>query len=551
MNIKAVIYARVSSREQEETGYSLPAQEKLLKDYAERQGLDVVKVFSVAESASGAKQRKVFAEMISYLSKNKVPHLLCEKVDRLSRNFKEAIVANDWVEQDASRRIHFVKQNLVIHEKAKSDEKFRWDIEVVLAKKHIANLSEEVKKGQEQKIREGWLPTKPPLGYKTIGDRGHKIHVIDQEKSQLIREMFELYSTGNHSTLSLVVEMHKRGLRNSAGKKVGKSRIYDLLSYPFYYGAIKWNDFVYGGKHEPIISKELFDKVQSILNRKFKNPHFTKHFPVFKSKIKCEECGGTITCETHKGHWYLHCNHYRTCSQKKWVRQEKVEEQLLPLFDKVTPKNPRVLEWLEKALKESHNVEVSAHTEQREEINRLIKIADQRIEKAYLDKLDGKMDAVVCEKVITDSTKEKEELLGSIKRLHQGRTAYYEAGYAIHELASNAQKIYQSPKATTEDKRLLLSHVFSGLSLQGEVIKPNYTLAFEFLTKWVPKLNKTLVPMQKTAETVVSSGLLHSSLKNTSLELSEVQNDFRTSGKPLVKPRHSDSDTASRLLLRG
>src|SRR3989344_5307000 len=124
MNTKAVIYARVSSREQEETGYSLPAQEKLLRDYAERQGLDIVKVFSVAESASGIKQRKVFAEMIDYLSKNKIPNLLCEKVDRLTRNLKEAVVANDWVEEDASRRIHFVKTNLIVHHKAKSDEKF-------------------------------------------------------------------------------------------------------------------------------------------------------------------------------------------------------------------------------------------------------------------------------------------------------------------------------------------------------------------------------------------------------------------------------------------
>ncbi|MEK6839786.1 MAG: recombinase family protein, partial [Nanoarchaeota archaeon] len=60
--LKAVLYCRVSSKEQEETGYSLPAQEKLLKDYAERKSFAIAKVFSVAESASGAKQRKVFME---------------------------------------------------------------------------------------------------------------------------------------------------------------------------------------------------------------------------------------------------------------------------------------------------------------------------------------------------------------------------------------------------------------------------------------------------------------------------------------------------------
>jgi len=127
--------------------------------------------------------------MITYLNKNKIPNLLCEKVDRLSRNLKEAVIANDWVEEDLERQIHFVKQNLVVHKNAKSDEKFRWDIEIILAKKYISNLSEEVKKGQKEKLAQGWLPTKPPLGYNTTGDKGHKIHILDQEKAPFIRKM--------------------------------------------------------------------------------------------------------------------------------------------------------------------------------------------------------------------------------------------------------------------------------------------------------------------------------------------------------------------------
>src|ERR1035437_8762061 len=166
MKNKCVIYCRVSSKEQEETGYSLPAQEKLLIEYANRTGFEVVKPFSVAESASGAKQRKIFGEMMEYMKNKGISILLCEKVDRLTRNLKEAVVANDWLEADVERQLHFVKQNLVIHKNAKSDEKFRWDIEIVLAKKFISNLSEEVKKGQKEKIAQGWLPTKPPLGYK-------------------------------------------------------------------------------------------------------------------------------------------------------------------------------------------------------------------------------------------------------------------------------------------------------------------------------------------------------------------------------------------------
>src|SRR3989338_4630488 len=136
--MKAATYARVSSREQEETGYSLPAQEKLALDYAVRKNLENVRTFSVAESASGAKQRKVFAEMMTYLEKNQIKHLICEKVDRITRNLKEAVIINDWLEGDSERTIHFVKQGLIFTKNAKSDEKFRWDMEIVLAKKFIS-----------------------------------------------------------------------------------------------------------------------------------------------------------------------------------------------------------------------------------------------------------------------------------------------------------------------------------------------------------------------------------------------------------------------------
>ena len=496
MTNKAVLYCRVSSREQEETGYSLPAQEKMLKEYAERKSLDILKVFSIAESASGSKQRKVFAEMIDFMNKNKVTNLLCEKVDRLTRNLKEAVVANDWVEENTDRHIHFVKQNLVIHKFAKSDEKFRWDIEIVLAKKYIANLSEEVKKGQKEKIAQGWLPTRPPVGYLTVGEKGHKTHVIDTNKAPFIKKMFELYASGNYSTPALVKVMYKEGLRGRSGNEIGKSRIYDMLSDPFYYGAMKWNGDIFSARHEPIITKELFNLVQTKLNKGSKTPQYHKHLPVFKAKIDCTQCGGTITWETQRGHWYGHCNHYKSCSQKRWYRQEAVEEILFPHFDGVAPRTPKVLKVLEKALKESHASEIEYHTRLVNEINRTIEISQRRLEAIYEDKIDRKITPEFYDRKFKEYTKEKEDAAEALKKLNEGNTKYYLAGFALHELAMNASKIYSSKKATIEDKRLLMSKIFSNLYLNSSEIKPDYTLAFEFLKKWVPVVNSTFEQLE-------------------------------------------------------
>ena len=490
--MKAVSLARVSSKDQEETGYSLPSQEKLFKDYADRKSFDVIKKFSISESASGRYQRKVFNEMLEYVKKNKITIILCEKVDRLTRNLKDAVAINDWLGEDQERQIHFVKTNLVIHKNSTSDEKFRWDIEVVLSRKYINNLSEEVKKGQKEKLAQGWLPLKPPIGYKSDGDKGHIIHVIDEERAPLIVKMYELYSTGNYSVKALAEFMKGEGLRSDRNKPVSKTTMHRLLSNHFYYGKNEWNGKLYDGVQQPIITKELFDTVQERLSIKFGGqPRYRKHFFVFKGKIRCKECNGTVSWEIQKGHFYGHCNHYKYCSQKTWVKQGEVEEQLFKYFYSIAPHSKNVLAVLEEALKESHAGEIEYNTLKKEGFNRIIQTSDQRIEGAYKDKLDHKMPAALCEKVIEDETKEKEKALSSLKKLNKSRFIYYQAGFSIHELAMNAVKIYNSKKATLEEQRLLLSKVFSNLGLNEGEISTNYTFGFEFLAKHMPKLNNT------------------------------------------------------------
>ena len=111
---RAVLYCRVSTREQAETGHSLEAQAELLRNYAKQKGLSVVDVIAVPESASGRKERVHFGQMLKTCRKERISHILTEKVDRISRNFKEAIRLQDFLEEDASRSLHFVKQSLVI-----------------------------------------------------------------------------------------------------------------------------------------------------------------------------------------------------------------------------------------------------------------------------------------------------------------------------------------------------------------------------------------------------------------------------------------------------
>lgn len=487
--MKAVIYARVSSREQEETGYSLPAQEKLLKEYAQKKDCVVARIFSISESASGKYQRETFNKMMEYVKKNNIKIVICEKVDRLTRNFKDAVLIDEWLEEDEERQVHLVKDSLVLHRDSRSQEKLNWGIRILFAKNYIDNLSEEVRKGQKEKIAQGWIPMRAKLGYKTIGEKGHKIHVIDEEKAPFARKMFDLYATGNYSLKKLTATLYEVGLRNSGGHRIYKSRIAELLSDPFYYGMNRWNDQITKGEHEPLITKELFDRVQQIMKRG-EAPRYRKHFPLFKALVRCAGCQGSVTWETQRGHWYGHCNGYRNCTKRRFIRQEIVEEQLLPSFDKITIRSGLLVEWIKKALKESHGEEIEYRKQTLGEIERRIKLLETKQHVLYNDRLEGRITPEFYDQEAKEIPQEKEALLNTLQRHENAQGKYFELGVNILDLAHRAKEIYLNEKRTTEQRRTLLNLIFSNLQLNEDKLSVSYTPAFRMLADYAPAWNE-------------------------------------------------------------
>jgi DNA invertase Pin-like site-specific DNA recombinase len=162
-----VIYARVSSEEQEK-GFSIPAQTKLLSDYAVRNGIAVLEQYLDVESAK-VTGRSGFDAMVKFFkeeAKRKAKDrrcrlLLVEKTDRLYRNLRDYITIDEL-----DIEVHFVKENAVISPDSHSSEKFMHGIKVLMAKNYVDNLSEEVRKGMREKAEQGIWPAKAPLGYR-------------------------------------------------------------------------------------------------------------------------------------------------------------------------------------------------------------------------------------------------------------------------------------------------------------------------------------------------------------------------------------------------
>ena len=332
-------------------------------------------------------------------------------------------------------------------------------------------------------MAQGWLPTKPPLGYKTDGEKGHKIHVIDEEISPLIKKMFDLYASGQYSTKTLCNAMYERGLRSRTGHKVSHARIHQLLGDPFYYGMSRWKNQITPGHHEPLISKELFQKVQDRLHS-YGAPRMRKHNSLFKSVFRCSECGGIITWEIQKGHWYGHGNHYKNCPNYDWVKQEDINAQVAKSVVDVSREDKGIenmLSWVQDALKESHAGEIAFREKSSAELERRYQTATQRIDKLYDDKIDGRISTDFYDKKLQQYKKEQEETLDSLNRHRNANLKYFEMGVAVLQIAEEARDTYLKPRRTVEQKRTLLSFLFSNPKINGKNVEISYQKAFKLI----------------------------------------------------------------------
>lgn len=227
--MKAVILARVSTKDQEEFGHSLPAQLKRLHEYAQKHNFDIVKEFSFSESA-GMKIRKKFEEVLAYLKTyNDVKILLCQNVDRATRNFRDAVDL-DEMRLNHDLEIHFVQEGFVINARSSGNEMFMWEAKVFIGKQYLNRLKDDTVRSQNYKVQNGECVSKAPIGYQNVEDptTGKKNVVIDKEKAFLIRRLFDEYATGCYSIKEITLKAKEWGL-TSGGRVVrpfGRSHIH-------------------------------------------------------------------------------------------------------------------------------------------------------------------------------------------------------------------------------------------------------------------------------------------------------------------------------------
>jgi len=339
--VKAVIYLRVSTKEQAEEGYSIPAQAEACRRFVADRGWELADEYvDRGESARTADRPQLQAMLARLAEDRSIEALVVHKLDRLARNLEDHAAVRAALRK-AHVQLHSVTESLEDSASGKLVE----GILASIAEFYSANLGQEIRKGMDQKAAQGGWPVRAPFGYRNVrregGGRGDEAVIEPDAQAPLVAWAFESYATGSSSLATLTERVAERGLRNRLGNPPGISAVHRMLRNPVYAGVVRWKGVEREGIHQPLVSRQLFDKVQGILEshstggeRSWKHDHY------LKGTIACAECGSRLYFTLIKGRFgYFRCigrnTGRRRCSQGRYVPAAELEHEVEALYNHI------------------------------------------------------------------------------------------------------------------------------------------------------------------------------------------------------------------------
>lgn len=357
-NTQYCLYARKSSESDERQIMSIDSQIKEMKMLAERDKAFIKEIRFESHSAKMSGQRPVFQKLIEDIVKGEFNGILTWNPDRLSRNAGDLGRIVDLMDQGKLHEIKTFSQSF----RNQPNDKFLLMILCSQAKLENDNRAINVKRGMRAKCEMGWRPGVAPLGYMNRAFGGIKDIIIDPVRAPIIKEAFDRVAYMYHSGRMAKEWMDKAGFTTRKGKRITTSMVYLMLKNPFYCGYFEYpKGKLYKGKHEPIITKEVFDDTLKEISIPRKIKWGVKGF-AFKNMFKCYSCGSSVTGEEklrklknggHRRHVYYHCTRFknRRCKEP-YLDEKELIKFIIDFIDKTDEKNIHIPEKLSGAMME-------------------------------------------------------------------------------------------------------------------------------------------------------------------------------------------------------
>jgi site-specific DNA recombinase len=401
--LKAVLYLRVSTKEQAERGgqaegFSIPAQRDSCTRKAASLNAVVVEQFVDRGESARSARRPELQRMLAFIAEEHVDYVIVHKIDRLARNRVDDVEINLVLRKagatlvSCTENIDETPSGILLH-----------GIMSSIAEFYSRNLANEVMKGLVQKAKNGGTPFKPPIGYQSVRifENGREIRSvdIDPERAPLVVWAFKTYATGEWTVRTLLEEATKRGLLSRPTPKrparpITISAFHEMLKNPYYIGIVRYRGVEYAGKHEPLINRQTFDEVQRLLEaHNFAGEKERVHHHYLKGSIFCgktDEHGQECRCRlivcnaknrTGRIYPYFVCigrQRSRTSCTQRAVLIEKVEDAVGDFYKSVELSSDLRLQTEQMILEQIAELRENAGVERQQLVTRQRRALDER-----------------------------------------------------------------------------------------------------------------------------------------------------------------------------
>ena len=449
--MKYIAYCRKSREEQDKQILSIEAQIAELREFAKRENLEISEFITEAKTAK-VPGREQFALVLKKIEKGLADGIVAWHPDRLARN-----------SIDGGRVIYLLDMGKLKDLKFPSfwfentpQGKFMLSIAFGQSKYYVDNLSENVKRGIRQKIRNGVWPSKAPLGY--FNEPRTRTIEVEPEKARIVKKAYQLFSEGGKSFVEISRVLAKSGITKRSGQPLGIDQVRHLLANKFYVGILKLNGEYFEGSHKLFISKELFAKVQ--IELKLRDRHKSRKYQfAFMGLMKCGECGATITAEIHNKYYkgtgrsaeyiYYRCTKKLGPCHQKYIPEPELEKQLRQTVESVSLPQRVGKQWLSWAQRDEKQDRYSA-AENILKLKQEIKNQDEKSNKLLDGYLEGVIEPEVYKQKKNEIFENKIKIQEEIVKIEEQGSSWLEPFQEFVESALQAQKIARAKNTKSE-----------------------------------------------------------------------------------------------------
>lgn len=324
----AALYIRVSTTDQAQHGYSLEAQESLLRSYADQNGMVVYDLYAdKGKSANKAlSKRTELNRMLRDAEAHRFDCIIFKDITRWSRSSKQFWAVQDRIDKAG---VYWIAVEQPYLETKTPTGRFQVTVMLGTAQLESENTSQRIKFVMANRVMQGGAISGThdlPLGYMTVSADNGKRVVKDPSVQDAVMDMFDYYRKTSNQLATI------RYMKERYGITIWQASFSKILNNTMYYGEYRGNP----SYCEPYLSKSEWDALR---RRKtiYRSQKFNSEY-LFRGLLPCPVCGRNMVGRYHKngngggGHVYYVCNYrlnLHQCSYDKWIRQDQIESYLL------------------------------------------------------------------------------------------------------------------------------------------------------------------------------------------------------------------------------